>query len=81
MQHLSDFFVSTAAELLEKFILILDSGQSFSFAASVVDLSCCSESYFAVSQGQANPSEVLGFGPDSEVIGLHFDLISKVFTS
>ena len=73
--------MSIAAELSEKFILILDSGQSSSFAASVVDLSCCSESYFVASQGQADPSVVLGFGLDSEVIGLHFDLVSKVFAS
>ena len=61
------------------FTLVLDSGQSFDFAASVVDLSCCSENYFAASQGQADPSVVLGFDLDSEVTGLHFVLISKVF--
>ena len=41
--------MSTAAELLEKFILVPDSGQSSSFAASVVDLSCCFENYFVAS--------------------------------
>lgn len=70
----------TAAELLEKFILTLDSGQSFSFVASVVDLSCCFESYFVASLWQANPFVVLGFGLDSEITGSHFDLIFKVFT-
>ena len=70
----------SAAELLEKFILVPDSGQSSSSAASVVDLSCCFENYFVASLWQANPSEVLGFGLDSEITGSHFDLISKVFT-
>ena len=63
-----------------KFTLVLDSGESFSFAASVADLSCCSESYFVASLRQANPSGVLGFDLDSGITNSHFDLISEVST-